>query len=141
MDTKELPLFVMATPTDMTDRDAAKEVLFRLRLMYPEITIVWADSGYAGQLVNWAKVNLGLTLKAVSRPENTPRVRHPAPPPGRRALLVSRVECCWPRPSVRPAGPAAPTVTGAQNPGLTQCATTEVRPPSLLRTDALPSPL
>ncbi|MCX4804421.1 hypothetical protein OG594_22720 [Streptomyces sp. NBC_01214] len=29
----------------------AKEVLFRLRLMHPEITIVWADSAYAGQLV------------------------------------------------------------------------------------------
>lgn len=25
------------------------QVLFRLRLMHPEITIVWADSGYAGQ--------------------------------------------------------------------------------------------
>ncbi|MGX1274813.1 hypothetical protein RKD18_008007 [Streptomyces phaeoluteigriseus] len=27
MDTKGLPLFVMVTPADMTDRDAAKEVL------------------------------------------------------------------------------------------------------------------
>ncbi|GGY96694.1 hypothetical protein GCM10010343_22920 [Streptomyces avidinii] len=41
VDTKGLPLFVMVTPADMTDRDAAKEVLFRLRLMHPEITIVW----------------------------------------------------------------------------------------------------
>lgn len=32
----------MVTPADITDRDAAKEVLFRLRLMHPEITIVWA---------------------------------------------------------------------------------------------------
>lgn len=34
VDTKGLPLFVMVTPADMTDRDAAKEVLpriFRLR--------------------------------------------------------------------------------------------------------------
>lgn len=42
VDTKGLPLFVMVTPADMTDRDAAKEVLFRLRLMHPEITIAWA---------------------------------------------------------------------------------------------------
>ncbi|MET9222151.1 hypothetical protein ABZX65_25760 [Streptomyces sp. NPDC003300] len=36
-------MFVMATPADMTDRNAAKEVLSRLRLMRPEITIVGAD--------------------------------------------------------------------------------------------------
>ncbi len=42
VDTRGLPLLVMVTPADLTDRDAAKEVLFRLRLMYPEITLVWA---------------------------------------------------------------------------------------------------
>ena len=52
--------------------NAAKEVLFRLRLMHPEITIVWADSGYAGKLVTWANKHLDLTLKTVSRPPNTP---------------------------------------------------------------------
>lgn len=70
MDTKGLPLFVMVTPADVTDRDAAKEVLFRLRLMHPEITIVWADSGYAGKLVTWAKTHLDLTLKTISRPKD-----------------------------------------------------------------------
>lgn len=65
VDTKGLPLFVMGTPADLTDRNAAKEVLFRLRLMHPEITIVWADSAYAGQLVTWAKTYLNLTIKTV----------------------------------------------------------------------------
>ncbi len=70
VDTHGLPLFVMVTPADMTDRDAAKEVLFRLRLMHPEITIVWADSGYAGpKLGGWAKKYLNLTLKTVGRPK------------------------------------------------------------------------
>jgi transposase len=69
VDTRGLPLLVMVTPADMTDRDAAKEVLFRLRLMHPEITIVWADSAYAGTLVTWAKTFLGLTIKTVSRPK------------------------------------------------------------------------
>jgi transposase len=55
----------------MTDRDAAKEVLFRLRLMHPEITIVWADSDYAGKLVGWARQRLNLTIKTVSRPKDT----------------------------------------------------------------------
>ncbi|MDT0347523.1 IS5 family transposase [Streptomyces litchfieldiae] len=70
VDTKGLPLLVMVTPADMTDRDAAKEVLFRLRLMHPEITIVWADSAYAGTLVTWAKTFLDLTIKTVSRPKD-----------------------------------------------------------------------
>ncbi|MFG3296789.1 hypothetical protein ACGF3G_49450 [Streptomyces sp. NPDC048179] len=55
----------------MTDRDAAREALFRVGLMHPEITIVRADSGYAGQLVNWAKTHLDLALEAVSRPKIT----------------------------------------------------------------------
>lgn len=58
------------SPAHATDRDAAKEVLFRLRLMHPEYTIVWADSGYAGRLVTWAKAHLNLTLKTTSRPKD-----------------------------------------------------------------------
>lgn len=61
----------MVPPSDMTDRDAAKEVFFRLRLMHPEITIVWADSAYADQLVDWARTCLRLTVRTVSRPKNT----------------------------------------------------------------------
>jgi transposase len=70
VDTKGVPLFVMVTPADMPDRNAAKEVVFRLRLMRPEITIVRADSAYAGQLVTWAKTHLSLTIKTVSRPKD-----------------------------------------------------------------------
>ncbi|MFD5067616.1 transposase [Streptomyces sp. NPDC058369] len=86
MDTKGLPLFVMVTPADMTDRNAASEVLFRLRLMHPEITIVWADSAYAGQLVTWAKTYLDLTDQDRQPPEERPRVRRSAPTLGRRTL-------------------------------------------------------
>lgn len=60
----------MVTSADMTDREAAKEVPFRLRLMHPEITIVRADSGCAGQLVTWAKKHVDLTLKTISRPKD-----------------------------------------------------------------------
>ncbi|WP_442538358.1 hypothetical protein [Streptomyces pseudogriseolus] len=42
------------TPADTTDRYAARKLLWRLRLTQPQITQVWADSSYAGQLVNWA---------------------------------------------------------------------------------------
>jgi transposase len=70
VDTRGLPLMVMVTPADLHDAAAAKEVLFRLRLMHPEITIVWADSAYAGKLVDWAKQHLNLTVKPVSRPKD-----------------------------------------------------------------------
>lgn len=71
VDTRGLPLMVMVTPASLSDRDVAKEILFRLRLTHPEITIVWADSAYAGKLVTWAKRRLNLTIKPVSRPKDT----------------------------------------------------------------------
>lgn len=42
-------------------------LLWRLRLQ-PQITQVWADSAYAGQLINWSGDFLNMTLKTVSRP-------------------------------------------------------------------------
>ncbi len=62
---------VMVTPASLSDRDATKEMLCRLRLTHPEITIVWADSAYAGKLVTWARLRLKLTIKPVSRPKDT----------------------------------------------------------------------
>ncbi len=69
MDLKGLPLFVMVTPADMHDSVAAREAFFRLRLMHPEITIVWADLAYAGTLVAWARSFLHLTIKTMRRPK------------------------------------------------------------------------
>ncbi|ARF65931.1 hypothetical protein B1H20_34260 [Streptomyces violaceoruber] len=56
---------ITVTPAD---RDSARELLWCLRVMQPQITQVWADSAYAGQLVNWSDDFLGMTLKTVSRP-------------------------------------------------------------------------
>ena len=67
--TKGFPVMIMVTPADMQDRDAARELLWRLRLTHPQITQVWADSAYAGQLVTWAEDFLHITLKTVSRPK------------------------------------------------------------------------
>ncbi len=63
--------FTPAKARTMCGRGGLKEVLFRLLLMHPEITIVWADSVYAGKLVDWAKQHLNLTVKPVSRPKDT----------------------------------------------------------------------
>lgn len=85
---------VMVTPASLSDRDAAKEILFRLRLTHPEITIVRADSAYAGKLVTWAKRRLNLTVKTISRPKDTTgfvvlgrhHPHHPPPCPQRHQL-------------------------------------------------------
>jgi hypothetical protein len=67
VDTRGLPFMIMVTPVDLHDAAAAKQVLFRMRRMHPETTIVWAHSAYAGKLVDWAKQHLNLTIKPVSR--------------------------------------------------------------------------
>jgi hypothetical protein len=61
----------MVTPADMTERDAARELLWRLRLTHARITQVWSGSAYAGQLVDWADDLLHITLRTVSRPKGT----------------------------------------------------------------------
>lgn len=59
---------ITVTPAGATDRDAARELLWRLRVVQPQITQVWADSAYVGQLTNWSGDFLNMTLKTVSRP-------------------------------------------------------------------------
>jgi transposase len=68
VDTRGLLLMVMVTPANLSDRDAARDLLVRLRLLHPQLTLVWADSAYSGTLVDWAKRVLRLTLKIVNRP-------------------------------------------------------------------------
>ncbi len=71
VDTLGLPVMITVTPADIQDRDAARDVFWRLRLTQPQITQVWADRGYAGELVDWARERLWLTLRIVSRPKGT----------------------------------------------------------------------
>ena len=54
----------------MQDRDAAKPLLWNLRRAFPSIKLAWADGGYAGKLVTWAKSRLRLTLEIVKRPDD-----------------------------------------------------------------------
>lgn len=68
VDTKGLLVDVLVTPADTTDRAAARGLLARLRAAHPEITLVWADSGYSGELEKWAKYELGLTMCISRRP-------------------------------------------------------------------------
>jgi putative transposase len=53
-DTTGLLLVVLVTAASVQDRDAGRLLLSAVGLCFPSITTVWADSGYAGQLVDWA---------------------------------------------------------------------------------------
>jgi transposase len=67
-DSTGLPLAVMVTPANMHDAHAAREVLWRLRLTHPQLTMAWGDHAYGGTLITWADEFLGLTLKVAKNP-------------------------------------------------------------------------
>jgi transposase len=67
VDTCGLLLAVLVTGAHVQDRDAAKPLLWALHTCFPGVRLVWADSGYAGQLVGWASNHLTLTLKIVAK--------------------------------------------------------------------------
>jgi hypothetical protein len=50
-----LLLAVLITAASVQDRDAARPLLWNLRRAFPSIALAWADGGYAGKLVTWAK--------------------------------------------------------------------------------------
>ena len=52
---------------DIQDRDGGKDVLKRSRKRYPFVQRTYADGGYAGRLVDWAKDNTHIVLEIVRR--------------------------------------------------------------------------
>lgn len=70
VDTIGLVLMVLVTPADVTDRDAACGMLPHLRQRFRPVRLVWADSGYTGRLVEWARHSLGVTLEIIRRTDS-----------------------------------------------------------------------
>ena len=52
------------------DRDGAKWVFAQLRGIYPRLQVIWADSGYAGELVAWVAAFAGWVLSIVKRSDD-----------------------------------------------------------------------
>ncbi|MGW4823401.1 transposase, partial [Streptomyces sp. NPDC004227] len=94
-----LVLAVAVTAASVQDRDAAVPLLERLRRRYFSIRLVWADGGYAGSLVGWARDKLRLTLEIVKRTDDD-GVRGTAAPVGGGDLSStvhswSLLPCCF----------------------------------------------
>ena len=67
VDTLGLLLVVLITAASVQDRDGARPLLWRLRCAHRRVRLVWADAGYAGRLVAWAALTLGLRVEIVRR--------------------------------------------------------------------------
>ena len=68
VDTIGMLLTVVVHPADRQDRDGAQLVMHRLQGCCPRLQLIWADAGYAGQLIEWVRTWSSWTLEIVKRP-------------------------------------------------------------------------
>ena len=71
MDTTGLLLDVVVHPADIQDRDGAKLVIGKLKGRFERLSLIWADAGYRGKLVEWVGSLTGWTLEIVRRPRDS----------------------------------------------------------------------
>ncbi len=69
VDTLGLLLAVVVHAASLQDRDGAKLVLATLLGKFPRLQRIWADGGYAGQLIEWAARVGGWVGDIVKRPD------------------------------------------------------------------------
>jgi transposase len=70
VDTNGLLLAVLVTIAAIQDRDGGLRLLARLRESFATVTLVWADTGYAGRLVTFAARILEITVEIVKRADD-----------------------------------------------------------------------
>lgn len=78
VDTMGLVLGVKVTTGDVQDRDAAPGLLAACFHVFATIQLIWADSGYAGQVVDWVRKQFRACLDIVK------------PEPGTKGFHVQR---------------------------------------------------
>jgi putative transposase len=71
VDTLGLLLVVVVHTAHGQDRDAARRVLALAYQRFARLRHIWADGGYAGELVKWAAHVLGGGLEIVKRSSDT----------------------------------------------------------------------
>lgn len=67
VDTLGLLLTVLVHPADIQDRDGGKLLVEQIKCVLPRLQVVFADGGYAGQLIEWFSESVGWTLTIVKR--------------------------------------------------------------------------
>jgi len=70
VDTLGLLLVVVVHSAGIQDRDGAKLVMEKIAKQFPRLQRIWADGGYAGHLIEWAKAFGNWILDIVKRPDD-----------------------------------------------------------------------
>jgi putative transposase len=70
VDTLGLIWGLVVHSASVQDRDGAKLVLEAVQGKLPRLKLVWADGGYAGQLIDWVQQTFGWVLEIVKRSEH-----------------------------------------------------------------------
>jgi len=70
VDTLGLVLAVVVHAANIQDRDGAKLVLAKLLGRFSRLKLIWADGGYAGQLIEWARQLGRWVLEIVKRSDD-----------------------------------------------------------------------
>jgi putative transposase len=67
VDTLGLLLAIVVHAASVPDRDGAYAVLAKLAGRFPRLRLIWADGGYAGQLIELVQRTWGWTVEIVKR--------------------------------------------------------------------------
>ena len=69
-DTMGFVIAIVVHAANIQDRDGAKLVMAKLLGWFPRLKLIWADGGYAGQLIEWAAAFGGWVLEIVKRTDD-----------------------------------------------------------------------
>jgi putative transposase len=69
VDTLGLLLVVVVHAANIRESEGAKPVLRRALGRFPRLRRIWADQGYKGHLVAWAKAAAGWLVEIVAKPK------------------------------------------------------------------------
>jgi putative transposase len=70
VDTNGNLLKVVVHSANIQDRDGAKLLLEKAKGCFSRLKLIWADGGYAGQLIEWVKESCQWVLEIVKRPKD-----------------------------------------------------------------------
>ena len=73
VDTLGMILVLVVHAADIQDREGAMRVLKLLKGRFPLLKKIWADGGYAGQLIGWTAMFGGWILEIVKRTDKLPK--------------------------------------------------------------------
>jgi transposase len=68
VDTIGMLLATVVTAANMQDRDGGNRVIEELHERIPSVQLIWADGGYSGLLVRWARMACSIFLVIVRKP-------------------------------------------------------------------------